>query len=62
MALGVFCRGNLIRLRPLDDDGGSDVEAYNRELSQLGDSTWFNVPWLYAECYLYRYILFSPEV
>lgn len=37
------------------DDGEPDVEAYNKELEILGSPTWFHVPWLYAECYLYRY-------
>lgn len=41
--------------RPIPDDGKSDVADYNKELSQLGNPTWFNVPWLYSECYLYRY-------
>ncbi|KAI9840279.1 MAG: hypothetical protein M1837_001814 [Sclerophora amabilis] len=35
-------------------DGHQDVAGYNQELGQLGHPTWFNVPWLYAECYLYR--------
>jgi hypothetical protein len=30
------------------------VAGYNKELEALGSPTWFNVPWLYAECYLYR--------
>jgi hypothetical protein len=41
--------------RPIMDDGQPDIAGYNKELAQLGpDSTWFNIPWLYAECYLYR--------
>lgn len=43
--------------RPIPDDGYPDVADYNLELNQLGNSTWFNVPWLFAECYLYRYAL-----
>jgi len=39
---------------PLADDGQADIEGYNKELEQLGNPSWFNVPWLYAECYLYR--------
>ena len=39
---------------PLTDDGKPDVQAYNDELRALGTPSWFNVPWLYAECYLYR--------
>ncbi|KAL8754574.1 MAG: hypothetical protein Q9199_004240 [Rusavskia elegans] len=41
-------------LTPLTDDGRQDVADYNRDLNALGSPTWFNVPWLYAECYLYR--------
>lgn len=42
-------------LEPLDESCGSDVAAYNEELAILGDeTTWFNVPWLFSECYLYR--------
>lgn len=41
--------------RPLPNDGKADIEGYNKELEQLGNPQWFNVPWLYAECYLYRY-------
>lgn len=40
---------------PLPNDGKADIEGYNKELEQLGNPQWFNVPWLYAECYLYRY-------
>lgn len=39
---------------PLIDDGGADVAAYNQELEQRGNPKWFNVPWLFSECYLYR--------
>ncbi|KAI4220354.1 MAG: hypothetical protein L6R36_007680 [Xanthoria steineri] len=41
-------------LTPLTDDARQDVADYNRDLNALGSPTWFNVPWLYAECYLYR--------
>ncbi|KAL8926103.1 MAG: hypothetical protein Q9172_001931 [Xanthocarpia lactea] len=41
-------------LTPLVDDGRPDVADYNRDLAALGSPAWFNVPWLYAECYLYR--------
>lgn len=44
-------------LSPLLDDGQPDIEGYNKELEQLGYPSWFNIPWLFAECYLYRYIL-----
>jgi hypothetical protein len=43
-------------LEPLEDDGGADIEDYNDELALLDAPSWFNVPWLYSECYLYRKI------
>ncbi|KAI0160077.1 DUF89-domain-containing protein [Hypoxylon sp. FL1284] len=42
------------QLTPIRDDGGADVTTYNREMEQLGSPSWFNIPWLYCECYLYR--------
>ncbi|KAI1800434.1 DUF89-domain-containing protein [Daldinia bambusicola] len=42
------------KLTPIRDDGGEDVAVYNSELEQLGTPSWFNVPWLFSECYLYR--------
>ncbi|KAI0392819.1 DUF89-domain-containing protein [Xylariaceae sp. FL0594] len=44
------------QLTPIQDDGYPDVALYNTELEKLGNPTWFNVPWLYCECYLYRRI------
>lgn len=44
---------------PLDDDGSSDIAAYNKELEQRGHPKWHDVAWLYAECYLYRYVQVS---
>lgn len=43
-------------LTPIRDDGYADVALYNQELEKLGNPTWFNVPWLFSECYLYRRI------
>lgn len=40
--------------RPLPDDGSSDVQDYNAELSQRSPLKWQQGPWLYLECYLYR--------
>ncbi|KAI1125810.1 hypothetical protein F5Y10DRAFT_223206 [Nemania abortiva] len=43
------------QLTPIRDDGFPDVALYNAELEKLGPgATWFAVPWLYCECYLYR--------
>lgn len=39
---------------PLPDDGHPDIARYNKVLEQLGNPNWFNVPWLFSECYLYR--------
>ncbi|KAG7005191.1 damage-control phosphatase [Physcia stellaris] len=51
------------QLTPLPDDGQPDIEGYNKELESLGAVKWSSVPWLYAECYLYRRIstLFTPS-
>ena len=42
-------------LTPIPDDGQTDVAAYNDELAARGNPKWHGVPWLYSECYLYRY-------
>ncbi|KAL6693749.1 hypothetical protein J3F84DRAFT_379821 [Trichoderma pleuroticola] len=43
------------QMTPLVEDGFSDeTAAYNKELEQLGNPTWFQVPWLFSECYMYR--------
>jgi hypothetical protein len=44
-------------LTPIPDDGEGDVTTYNKELAARGYPKWHNVPWLYSECYLYRYVL-----
>lgn len=43
-------------LTELADDGQLDIAEYNRELKAIGNPTWFNCPWLFSECYLYRRI------
>ncbi|RKF56096.1 Protein-glutamate O-methyltransferase SPCC1393.13 [Erysiphe neolycopersici] len=43
-------------LTELADDGQLDNAEYNRELKAIGNPTWFNCPWLFSECYLYRRI------
>ncbi|OCK79675.1 DUF89-domain-containing protein [Lepidopterella palustris CBS 459.81] len=40
----------------IPDDGYADIKEYNQELEALGNPKWFGVPWLFAECYLYRRI------
>ncbi|KAF1813523.1 DUF89-domain-containing protein [Eremomyces bilateralis CBS 781.70] len=49
------------QLTPVPDDGEGDVKSYNVELEKRGSPTWFDVSWLYSECYLYRRVntLFS---
>lgn len=44
------------QLTPIPNDGGSDVVAYNEELEARENPKWHSVPWLYSECYLYRYV------
>lgn len=43
-------------LTPLPNDGGADIAGYNKEIEQRGNPTWFNVTWLFSECYMYRRI------
>ncbi|KIK22881.1 hypothetical protein PISMIDRAFT_11264 [Pisolithus microcarpus 441] len=46
-------------LEKIPEDGEFYVEEYNSELEKLaqaGQNTWFVVPWLFAESYLYRLI------
>lgn len=43
-------------LEALQEDGRADIAQYNDELETLKHPTWFNVPWLFSECYLYRRI------
>ena len=40
---------------PLSSDGRPDIQSYNAQLESFGNITWHNSPWLFAECYLYRY-------
>ncbi|KYK57136.1 DUF89 domain-containing protein [Drechmeria coniospora] len=45
------------KLTPLLDDGhAEEIAVYNKELDDLDGPGWLDVPWLYAECYLYRRI------
>ena len=42
---------------PIMDDGEANLSCYNEELRRLQRPTWYNVSWLYSECYLYRYLI-----
>ncbi|KAF3932419.1 hypothetical protein ABW19_dt0209755 [Dactylella cylindrospora] len=46
-------------LTPLRDDGLPDISHYNNALEALEAPKWFEVSWLFAECYLYRRIATS---
>ncbi|KAF2755921.1 DUF89 domain-containing protein [Pseudovirgaria hyperparasitica] len=39
-------------LTPLEEDGYPDIAEYNKELEQRGSPQWFDVTWLYSECYI----------
>ncbi|KAH6889743.1 hypothetical protein B0T10DRAFT_486751 [Thelonectria olida] len=49
-------------LTPIPDDGFTDeIAAFNKEVEELGNINndgnpprWYNVPWLFSECYMYR--------
>lgn len=43
------------RLRPLLDDGKHDILEWNKQLAAIGECSWANCPWLFGECYMYRY-------
>lgn len=43
------------RLRPLQDDGKPDIQEWNKQLAAIGECSWVNCPWLFGECYMYRY-------
>ncbi|CAO1638224.1 unnamed protein product [Parajaminaea phylloscopi] len=44
------------QLEDIPQDSGASVKLYNEELARLGHPTWFSAPWLFAECYLYRFV------
>lgn len=48
-------RMNSRRFRPLQDDGKPDIQAWNKQLAAIGECSWINCPWLFGECYMYRY-------
>lgn len=43
--------------RPIMDDQQPNLSCYNEELRRLHRPTWYNVSWLYSECYLYRWLI-----
>lgn len=43
-------------LEPIPRDGRPDIEAYEEEFKTLQDLRWQAAPWLYTECYMYRFI------
>lgn len=43
-------------LEPIPRDGRPDIEAYDEEFKTLKDLKWLAAPWLYTECYMYRFI------
>lgn len=43
-----------VALKPLVDDGGPDIAAWNDLLARESGETWLSAPWLLAEFYLYR--------
>ncbi|KAM4064520.1 protein-glutamate O-methyltransferase C1393.13 [Hirsutella rhossiliensis] len=45
------------KLSPIVDDGyPRETAAYNKEVEDLGNPSWLDVPWLFSECYMYRRI------
>lgn len=42
-------------VRLLQDDGKPDVQEWNNQLASIGECSWINCPWLFGECYMYRY-------
>lgn len=46
-------------IRYVRDDGGCNVELYNQQIDELrseGIKTWYNLPWLFAECLLCEFV------
>eukprot|EP01025_Chloroclados_australasicus_P040166 TRINITY_DN4182_c0_g1_i1.p1 TRINITY_DN4182_c0_g1~~TRINITY_DN4182_c0_g1_i1.p1 ORF type:complete len:412 (-),score=45.11 TRINITY_DN4182_c0_g1_i1:239-1474(-) len=41
-------------LRPIQEDGGPDVNLWNAILGEFGSKTWLTSPWCVGEFYLYR--------
>jgi hypothetical protein len=50
-------RRDLRHLRPLQDDGKPDIQEWNKQLAAIGECSWVNCPWLFGECYMYRYVV-----
>ena len=43
-------------LEPIPRDGRPDIEVYDAEFKTFKDLRWLAAPWLYTECYMYRFI------
>lgn len=41
--------------RPLQYNGELDIQEWNKQLAAIGKCSWTNCPWLFGECYMYRY-------
>jgi uncharacterized protein with ATP-grasp and redox domains len=46
-----------VKIRPIGNDGGFDVSAWNSILSKYEECTWLDAPWVVTEYYFYRRIL-----
>jgi hypothetical protein len=54
-------RRDLRCLRRLPDDGKLDIQEWNKQLAAIGECSWTNCPWLFGECYMYRYDCFCKD-
>ncbi|KAJ5443806.1 uncharacterized protein N7458_007678 [Penicillium daleae] len=43
-------------LKPLREDGAPGIGDFNKQLNAIGNCSWLDCLWLFAECYLYRRI------
>lgn len=45
------------KLRPISEDGGPEVEEWNKIMEPYLGMNWLDTPWLYAEFYAYRRLM-----